>query len=190
MRERMLALIEREIEHQKAGRVAHIIFKTNALVDTEVIQALYRASQAGVRVQLLVRGICCLRPGVPGVSDNIDVISIVGRFLEHSRIYYFANAGEEEVYVGSADLMPRNIDHRVEVLFPLDDPKLVRTVKANILAVYLSDNVKARRMMPDGVYTRRKASEGGKRISGQERLLALSRHAGDESRRLRTRPHP
>ncbi len=190
MRERMLALIEREIEHRKSGRAAHLIFKSNALVDTEVIQALYRASQAGVRVQLLVRGICCLRPDVPGVSDNIDVLSIVGRFLEHSRIYYFANGGEEEVYVGSADLMPRNIDHRVEVLFPLDDPKLVRTVKANILAVYLSDNVKARRMMPDGTYTRRKASEGGKRISGQERLLALSRHAGDETRRIRTRPHP
>jgi polyphosphate kinase len=127
---------------------------------------------------------------VPGVSDNIDVISIVGRFLEHSRIYYFANGGEEEVYLGSADLMPRNIDHRVEVLFPLDDAKLVRTVKANVLAVYLSDNAKARRMMPDGAYSRRKPADGGKRISSQERLLVLSRHAGEESRRIRTRPHP
>ena len=122
LRHRMEALIEREIKHAKAGREGHLIFKMNSLVDPRMIRALYRASRAGVKIQLLVRGICCLRPGVPGVSENIEVISVVGRFLEHSRVYYFRNGGEEEVYIGSADLMPRNIDHRVEVLVPIQDP--------------------------------------------------------------------
>ena len=111
-----------------------------------MIRLLYEASQAGVKIELLVRGICCLRPGLAGVSENIDVISIVGRFLEHSRIYYFRNGGEEEIYLGSADLMPRNLNRRVEVVFPVHDAKAVTRLKDEILAAYLSDNVKKRRM--------------------------------------------
>src|ERR1700722_4908598 len=147
----------------------------NALADLRVIQALYRASQAGVKIQLLVRGICCLRPEVPGVSDNIEVTSIVGRFLEHSRIYYFANGGEEEIYIGSADLMPRNIDQRVEILFPMDDSDLVRRVHDQVLAVYLADNVKARHMTSTGAYVRKRVGEGKKRVDAQEWLLAKRR---------------
>ncbi len=133
LRDRFVELIDREIEHQKNGRGGLLILKMNALVDPEMIKALYRASQAGVNTQLLVRGICCLRPGVPGVSDNITVTSIVGRFLEHSRIYFFQNGGQEEVYLGSADLMPRNLNRRVEVIFPVGDPKLIKTVREEIL---------------------------------------------------------
>ena len=143
-----------------------------------MIQALYHASQAGVKIQLLVRGICCLRPGVPGVSDNIEVTSIVGRFLEHSRIYYFRNGGDEEIYIGSADLMPRNIDHRVEVLFPVDDPDLVRRIRDQVLAIYLADNVKARRMLSSGAYVRKHAGEGKKRVDSQEWLLEKRRGSG------------
>jgi len=171
LRTRFEAMIEREIEQARAGAGGHLIFKTNALVDPHVIRALYRASQAGVRIQLIVRGICCLRPGVPGVSDHIEVISVVGRFLEHSRIYYFRNGGKEEIYVGSADLMPRNIDHRVEVLFPLEDEQLIRRVRDEVLAVYLADNVKARRMHSSGSYTRKKSGDGKKVTNAQEWLL-------------------
>ena len=178
LRTRFEAMIEREIEHARTGAGGHLIFKSNALVDGHVIRALYRASQAGVKVQLIVRGICCLRPGVPGVSDNIEVVSVVGRFLEHSRIYYFHNGGDEEMYVGSADLMPRNIDHRVEVLFPLEDPKLIRRVRDEVLAIYLADNTKARRMLASGAYTRKKAGDGKKPVDAQERLLLdRKRHA-------------
>jgi polyphosphate kinase len=190
LRARLLALIEREIEHQKHGRKGHLIFKMNALVDPQMIRAMYRASQAGVRVQLLVRGICGLRPGIPGVSENIEVLSIVGRFLEHSRIYYFGNGGEDEVFVGSADLMPRNIDHRVEVLFPIEEPKLIRMVKTEVLAVYFSDTVKARRMMPDGSYTRRRADGGKKGFNSQEKLIRISRYDNEGSGRIRSKPRP
>ena len=152
LRARMTELILREIDHQRKHKNGHLIFKMNALVDRPMIQLLYEASQAGVKVDLLVRGICCLRPGLPDVSENIRVISIVGRFLEHSRIYYFHNNGQEEIYTGSADLMPRNIDHRVEVLFPLEDPALIRHMHDDILQVYLADTVKARRLLPDGTY--------------------------------------
>ena len=118
-------MIEREIEHQRSGRGGHLIMKMNALVDRKMIELLYQASQAGVKVDLLVRGICCLRPGVRRVSDHIRVISIVGRFLEHSRVFYFRNGGREEVYLGSADLMPRNLNRRVEVDFPVQDKSLI-----------------------------------------------------------------
>jgi polyphosphate kinase len=175
LRARFAAMIEREVEHARSGEKGHLIFKMNALVDAPLIRALYRASQAGVKVQLLVRGICCLRPGLAGVSDHIEVVSIVGRFLEHSRVYYFRNGGEEEIYIGSADLMPRNIDHRVEVLFPLDDPALVRRVRDQILAVYLADNVKARRMQSNGTYVSKTASKGAKEVNSQELLLAQRR---------------
>jgi len=174
LRERLESLVNREIEsHRKRGG-GHLIFKTNSLVDAGIIRSLYRASQAGVKVQLLVRGACSLKPGLPGVSEHIQVISIVGRFLEHSRIYWFANGGDEEVYIGSADLMPRNLNRRVEVLFPLEDPRLIRRVRDEILSVYLADNVKARRMQPDGSYARTVA-KNGRRVSAQTWLLARPR---------------
>jgi len=128
---------------------------------------------AGVRVDLLVRGICCLRPGIPGISENITVTSIVGRFLEHSRIYYFQNAGQEEVYLGSADLMPRNLTRRVEVLFPVQDARLLRHLRDGVLDTYLRDNVKARRMEYDGTYRRIQPEEGEEQISVQKELLAM-----------------
>ncbi|MGA2984749.1 MAG: polyphosphate kinase 1 [Terriglobia bacterium] len=153
MRERLVELIQREIEHQKNGRDGRLIFKMNALEDPPMIHLLYQASQAGVKVDLLVRGICCLRPGVPSVSENIRVISIVGRFLEHSRIYYFFNGGAEEVYLGSADLMRRNLSHRVEIIFPVENSRLVQRLK-EILDVYLADQAQARYLQPNGSYTR------------------------------------
>ncbi len=148
------ALIRREIDVQRRGEQGHLIFKLNALVDKAMINLLYQASQAGVKVDLLVRGICSLRPGLEGVSENIRVTSIVGRFLEHSRIFYFRNGGQEQIYVGSADLMPRNLDRRVEILYPVEDPHLIRQLRDEILATYLADNVKARDMQPDGTYRR------------------------------------
>jgi polyphosphate kinase len=153
-RQRMVGLIEREIEHARRGEPARLVFKMNQLSDGPMIRCLYRASQAGVEVDLLVRGVCCLRPGVPGVSERIRVISIVGRFLEHSRAYYFRNGGDEEVYLGSADLMPRNLDRRVEVVFPLQNPALRAQVRDGLLAVQLRDTVKARELQPDGNYVR------------------------------------
>jgi polyphosphate kinase len=154
LRERMQAMIEREIDHQRSGRGGHLIMKMNALVDKKMIELLYQASQAGVQVDLLVRGICCLRPGIAGVSDNISVISIVGRFLEHSRVFYFRNGGREEVYLGSADLMPRNLNRRVEVDFPVQDKNLIRVLRDEILGTYLKDKFKARHMNSDGKYVR------------------------------------
>jgi polyphosphate kinase len=152
LRERIEALIQREIEHQRKGRNGHLILKMNSLVDERIIQLLYEASQAGVKVDLLVRGICCLRPGIPGISENIRVRSVVGRFLEHSRIYYFRNGGDEETYIGSADLMPRNLNRRVEVIVPVLDPRLSQFLQEDVLAVYWKDNVSAREMQPDGIY--------------------------------------
>lgn len=171
LREQMERLIRREIEHAKAGNKARLIFKANSLVDMEMIQLLYQASQAGVQVDLLVRGMCCLRPGIKGVSDNIRVVSIVGRYLEHSRLYYFQNNGSEEVYLGSADLMPRNLDHRVEVVFPVENRKHVRFLREKILEAYLKDNVRARYLHPDGSYTRVKPEGDGKRFDVQQHLM-------------------
>jgi polyphosphate kinase len=150
----ILKWIELEAKEARAGRPARMILKANALVDRDVIEALYEAGRAGVRIDLIVRGICCLRPGVPGLSENIHVRSIVGRYLEHSRIYWFHAAGESRLVVGSADLMPRNLRGRVEVLFPIEDKELARTVREEILAVYLEDRPKVRIMGPDGVYRR------------------------------------
>lgn len=170
LRERFEALIEREIRHQEAGRKGHLVFKMNSLVDPSIVRLLYRASQAGVKIDLLVRSICCLRPGIPGVSENIQVTSIVGRFLEHSRIYYARNGGREEIYLGSADLMPRSLNRRVEALFPVEDEGLLRRLKDEILETYLADNIKARRMQPDGTYKRLKAS-ARKSVESQAALL-------------------
>src|SRR5467141_1039457 len=150
--EKCMSLIEREAEHAREGRPARMIVKINSLVDNDIIQSLYRASQAGVDIDLLVRGICSLRPGIRGISDRIGVRSIVGRFLEHSRIFYFENGGEPEVYLGSADWMPRNLHERVEVLFPLKNPLLRDRVVHEILAAYLADNMKARFLQKDGRY--------------------------------------
>jgi polyphosphate kinase len=172
LRPRMVELIDREIEHQKRDGNGHLIFKMNALVDKPFIRQLYRASQAGVRCDLLVRGICCLRPGIPGVSDNIEVTSIVGRFLEHSRIYWFNNGGEEEAYMGSADLMPRNLNRRVEIIFPVRDQAIVRRVRDEILATYMRDNVKARRMHADGSYERVMPAEGEEPLNAMEWFIA------------------
>ena len=174
LRNRFEAMIKREIALQAKGQLGHLIFKMNALVDTHIIQLLYMASQAGVKVDLLVRGICCLRPGIAGVSENIQVTSVVGRFLEHSRIYYFRNGGKEEIYLGSADLMPRNIDRRVEVLFPVEGSDLVKHVRDEILMVYLADTVQGRQMKSDGSYVRRTAAGGKRAVNTQERLLKLA----------------
>src|SRR5271167_610256 len=172
LRERFQKLIEREIDHQKNGRGGHMILKMNALVDRKMIQLLYQASQAGVKVDLLVRGICCLRPGLPGVSENIKVTSIVGRFLEHSRIFYFRNGGEEEVYLGSADLMPRNLNRRVEVDFPVQDKALIRLIRDEILQTYLKEQAKARHMSSDGKYVRDPNFQKKNAFNTQEALIA------------------
>ncbi len=168
LRGQMEALIRREMALAERGEVARLIFKINSLVDRKMIALLYEASQAGVRCDLVVRGICCLRPGVPGVSDNIEVTSIVGRFLEHSRIYYFHNGGAEECYLGSADLMPRNIERRVEILFPVEDPDIIRRLRYEILETYLRDNVKARVMLPDGTYERAPRAPEAPAVDSQE----------------------
>jgi polyphosphate kinase len=171
LRQRFAELIEREIEHRRAGRPARLIFKANGLVDRQMIRLLYAASQAGVQVDLLIRGVCCLRPGIPGLSEHIRVISIVGRFLEHSRIFFFENGGEHEVYMGSADLMPRNLNERVETVFPVRDPELVRALHKDILELYLRDNCKARRMRPNGSYVRVTPAEGETLCNSQEVLM-------------------
>jgi len=143
-------MIRHEMEVQQNGGRGHIILKMNSLVDPPLIKLLYQASQIGVKIDLIVRGICSLRPGIKGMSENIRVVSILGRFLEHSRIYYFRNEGKPRIYMGSADLMPRNLNRRVEVLFPVEDPKLTRRIRTYILKVLMEDNVKARLMLPDG----------------------------------------
>jgi len=171
LRERFERLIRREMEHQRRGEGGHLIFKVNALIDKRMIRLLYEASQAGVQADLLVRGMCCLRPGIAGVSENIRVTSIVGRFLEHSRIYYFRNGGEEEVYLGSADLMPRNLNRRVEVIFPVQDSKLIRHLRDEVLATYLTDVVKARHMQADGAYVRNRSRAGDGTMNSQRWLI-------------------
>jgi polyphosphate kinase len=176
LRSRITQMIEREIHHQTKGGQGHLIFKVNHLVDKNIIQTLYRASQAGVKIDLFVRGMCALRPGVEGVSENIRVLSVVGRFLEHSRVYYFENGGKAEIYLGSADLMPRNLNGRVEVLFPVQEPKLVRYLREGVLDEYLSDNVKARHMGSDGSYTKPARGTGDVPVNVQTRLL--SKHIG------------
>jgi polyphosphate kinase len=182
--EKSIALIDREAEHARQGRDARIIAKMNALLDKGVVQALYRASQAGVQIDLIVRGICALRPGERGVSENIRVRSIVGRFLEHSRVYYFANGGEEEIYIGSADMMPRNLYERVEVLVPLHDEMIRERVHHEILDAYLADNRKARILLKDASYIRAWQPAHGKRssrppvgdaaLSSQDFLIAVA----------------
>jgi len=174
LRQRLEALIRREIEHASKGEHAQIIFKMNALEDPGMIRLLYEASQAGVRVDLLVRGICCLRPGIAGISENIRVTSIVGRFLEHSRIYYFANSGREEIFLGSADLMGRNLNHRVELLFPVEDKRLLKRLREDILQTYLADNRNARNMLPDGTFSWDRSTTAA--VDSQGHFLASARN--------------
>ena len=154
MAESFLRLIRREQEHAQAGRPAHIVAKMNALLEPSIIQALYQASQAGVEIDLIIRGLCILRPGVKGLSERIRVRSIVGRFLEHSRIFHFANGGNDEIYLGSADWMPRNFFERCEVVFPVRDPAALARIHDEILPAYMADTVKARIQQPDGSYIR------------------------------------
>jgi polyphosphate kinase len=154
LRERFLEAIAREIRMHKEHGGGYLVFKANALVDRTIIRALYEASRAGVKIDLIIRGACCLRPGVPGHSETIRVISVVGRFLEHSRIYYFRNNGDHQVMLGSADLMERNLDRRVEVIFPVEDPDLAASIRDGILPAYLRDTVNARELQPDGTYKR------------------------------------
>lgn len=172
LRQGMLERIEREIAlHREQGN-GHLIFKMNALVDPEIIDALYRAAQAGVRIELIVRGICCLRPDVDGLSETIQVRSIVGRFLEHSRVYYFRNGGDEEILLGSADMMQRNLDGRIETLFPIEDPVLRVAIHDRLLMPELADTAKARELLPDGSYRRVQPAPGEPRFDSQDWFIS------------------
>ncbi|MEK6280301.1 MAG: polyphosphate kinase 1 [Acidobacteriota bacterium] len=172
LREKITELIDREIRHQQSGEPARIVAKINRLADKQIIEKLYEASNAGVRIDLIVRGVCMLRPGVPGLSENITVRSIVGRFLEHSRVFYFENGGDEEVYIGSADWMSRNLNNRVEVVSPVSDSSLKHFLKNVILTAYLRDNAKARELQPDGSYAKVSMLTGERPFSSQEFFIA------------------
>ncbi|HEY9904460.1 MAG TPA: polyphosphate kinase 1 [Candidatus Sericytochromatia bacterium] len=173
LRDRFLFLIRREIEHCHRGFSGRLVAKMNALVDPQIITTLYEASQAGVQIDLIVRGMCCLRPGVEGISENIRVISIVGRYLEHSRIYYFHNHGQEEVYIGSADWMTRNLDRRVEAVVPVEDPEIVKDLQ-EILGVMLADNRQAWDLQPDGRYIQRHPTDNAKEQCSQKILMEMA----------------
>lgn len=170
LRNQLLDLIRREADHARQGGVGQIIIKANSVVDQEIIHALYAASEAGVKIDLIIRGICCLRPGLPGIGENISVRSIVGRFLEHSRIFYFMNNGDEKIYLASADLMDRNLDRRVEIMFPIDDQDLRQTIK-NLLDLCLRDTVKSRILDHSGNYTR--MDKRGKALFNMQEHLAM-----------------
>jgi polyphosphate kinase len=171
LKNEILKRIEREIMCHERSENGYLAFKLNGLVDEDIIQALYRASMVGVKVDLNVRGLCCLRPGIKGVSENIRVISIVGRFLEHARLYYFRNDGDEELLLGSADMMPRNLTRRVEVLFVVPDHRLKRSILEYMLKAHLSDNVKARRLLPDGGYERIIPNKDEPKLNSQAWLI-------------------
>jgi polyphosphate kinase len=171
LRSRLRKLIEREIMWALRGEDTHIVLKMNGLSDPDLIDLLCRASRAGVQVDLIVRGLCLLRPGIRGVSDAIRVRSVVGRFLEHSRAWYFLNGGNSEAYIGSADLMPRNLDRRIEVVTPIHDQRISRRLCEGILATYLADNVKARELGRDGTYSRVHRNRGDRAVSSQQSLL-------------------
>jgi polyphosphate kinase len=168
----MVEKIDQEIAIQKSGHEGRIIAKLNGILEPAVVQALYRASQAGVHLDFICRGICALRPQLPGVSDNIHVYSIVDRFLEHSRVFYFGNAGDPQVYIGSADWMDRNLSRRVEVVFPIESPELKQRLIREVLAISLADTAKARELMPDGSY--RRLSSQNKPLRSQQRFLELA----------------
>ncbi|MCC7205863.1 MAG: polyphosphate kinase 1 [Anaerolineae bacterium] len=171
LRKRIAAMIEREIKHAQAGKPARMVFKMNSLVDPRMIEKLYEASIAGVQIDLLVRGICCLRPGIPGLSQNIRVRCILGRYLEHARIFYFLNGGKDEIYLGSADLMQRNLNRRVEVVFPVESLPLKRRIMDQIIGIEMRDNVKSRELLPDGAYRRLLPKDGEEPVEVQRWLM-------------------
>jgi polyphosphate kinase len=177
LREQIVELIDREGRNAALGRPARIIVKMNALVEPTVIDALYRAARSGARIDLVIRGTCCLKPGIEGLSDNIRVISIVDRFLEHSRVFYFENSGDPEVFLGSADWMPRNFFRRIEVMFPVEDAPLKARLTGELLQVVLSDNVKARQLQADGSYRLVVPGEGQEQIRSQTVFQALARES-------------
>ena len=185
----MIEKIDAEAALQQAGKEGRIIAKINGLLEPAIVQALYRASQAGVRIDIICRGICALRPGLPGVSDNIRVISIVDRFLEHSRIFYFGNGGDPQVYIGSADWMDRNLSRRVEVVFPIEPPDLKQRLIHEILATTLADNVKARELLPDGSYRRLPCDPAQPRVA-QPGAVPGNRGRERRDRRSRRRRRP
>ena len=186
LRGKFIKMIRRETEHARAGSYAHIMANMNSLCDKEIIASLYEASCAGVKVELVIRGICCLKAGVPGLSDNIHVHSIVGDFLEHARIFYFENDGSPEVYMGSADWMPRNLDKRVEIMFPVEDPRLKDQV-IHILQIQLEDNVKAHILQPDGSYE--KIDKRGKELVMAQQQFCEEAVAAAEARRQELSPN-
>ncbi|MGB6168395.1 MAG: phospholipase D-like domain-containing protein, partial [Geitlerinemataceae cyanobacterium] len=173
LRDRMVECIRREIDLAKDGKEGRIVAKMNALVDPQIISTLYEASQSGVQIDLIVRGICCLRPGLVGVSENIRVISIVGRFLEHSRIFYFQNGGDEQVFIGSADWMRRNLDRRVEAVTPVEQPDLAKDLQ-EILGIMLSDNRQAWELQSDGSYIQRRPRDESSERSSQKILMDMA----------------
>ncbi|MDH5585120.1 MAG: polyphosphate kinase 1, partial [Nitrospirota bacterium] len=178
IREQLIARINREIDRQREHGDGSLIFKMNSIVDKACIQALYRASQAGVQIALLIRGMCGLRPGVPGLSETITVTSHVGRFLEHSRCFYFQNGGNDELFIGSADLMTRNLDRRVELLFPIENPNLRKHIVDNVLKPYLKDNTQGRRLEADGTYTRIKPAPNDPPFQVQDWFVSQSKGKG------------
>ncbi len=184
----MIEKIDREAALQKEGKEGRIIAKINGLLEPAVVQSLYRASQAGVKVDIICRGICALRPGLAGFSENVRVVSIVDRFLEHSRVFYFGNGGDPQVYIGSADWMDRNLSRRVEVVFPIEQPELKQRLIREVLATVMADNVKARELLPDGSYRRLTPGEGQPRTRSQERFLELA--AQSAARRIAEVPPP
>jgi polyphosphate kinase len=176
--------IEKEAEAQRTGKKGRIIAKINGLLEPAVVQALYRASQAGVRIDLSCRGICALRPGIPGVSENVRVVSVVDRFLEHSRIFYFENGGEPQVYIGSADWMDRNLSRRVEVVWPVEQADLKNRLINEVLATTLADNVKSRELLPDGSYRPVAPKDGEPLVRSQERFLELAKAAAERRKMI------
>ena len=181
LRNKFMRLIRRETENARAGKKAKIIAKMNSLCDKEIIAALYEASCAGVKIDLIVRGICCLKAGIPGLSENISVRSIVGNFLEHSRIFYFENDGRSQIFMGSADWMPRNLDKRVEIVFPVEDERLKEAVY-HILEVELEDNVKAHILQPDGSYEKQD-KRGKVLVNSQEQFCQEAIHMAKDARK-------
>ena len=175
LRDRTIALIRREIEHCQNGSSGRIVAKMNAIIDPQIIATLYEASRAGVQIDLIIRGMCCLRPGVKEVSENIRVISIVGRFLEHSRIFYFHNDGQEEIYIGSADWMPRNLDRRVEAITIVEDTEIAKDLQ-EILGVMLADNRGAWDLQPDGRYIQRRPAANAGQSSSQKIFMDMARN--------------
>ncbi|NES69874.1 MAG: RNA degradosome polyphosphate kinase, partial [Okeania sp. SIO2D1] len=173
MRDRFIKLINREIENCQKGKTGRIVAKMNSLVDSKIIAKLYEASQAGVKIDLIVRGICCLRPGLEGVSENIKVVSIIGRYLEHSRIFYFYNNAQEELYIGSADWMPRNLDRRVEAITPVEDPDLTKELQ-EIMGILLSDNRQAWDLQSDGQYIQRRPVDNSPELGSHKILMETS----------------